>query len=74
VTFCLRGGEKNVKCKISNVKCKSGFSEMKISFSHELKNLTPNPSPGREGSKWDFLLNKLRVSLCLCVFVAIENS
>jgi hypothetical protein len=27
----------NVKCKISNVKCKSGISEMKISLSHEFK-------------------------------------
>ena len=29
---------------------------MEISFSHVLENLTPNPSPEREGSNEDFRL------------------
>jgi len=37
------GGDMNVKCKILNVKCKSGIREIKSSFSHEKPQ--PNPKP-----------------------------
>ena len=40
---------------------------MEISFSHVLENLTPNPSPEREGSNNHY---RLRETLCLRAFVA----
>jgi hypothetical protein len=43
------GGDMNVKCKILNVKCKSGIKEIKSSFSHEKPH--PQPLSNREGSK-----------------------
>ena len=53
------GRDMNVKCKILNVKCKTGIKEIKSSFSHE----KPRPQPlsnraNREGSKQNFFTKK----------------
>jgi len=43
---------------------------MEISGSHVLENLTPNPSPEREGSNENYRLSE---TLCLSAFVAKNN-